>query len=294
MSQPPNRSSSDKPDESVPRYQAGRTLGQTVIAACQGDRAAAARLEPFLANMVRQDDWRELAVVLRRMLQGERDPNVLLPGLDLSGTLVVRQVLRGLGEEEPPSSAYDPDVYAFLTQLRQQWEPVIEVVVIAARAEGRQVEGLNALLSGFTESGDWRRLAGALRRVLEGERDPQVLFPGLNIAETVVVGEVLRALGEEPGVPRLLEPEGEGADQETSLDDLFTLVAQVARQDAPPGLREELYVILHRLARDPQAPEDLRALCRVLDRVLAGERDPDLSDLPPDLAERARRMLASI
>ncbi len=294
MTQSPNRFTSDRSDEPSQPRQMGTNLAQTVIAACQGSQEAATQLEPFLDDLAQQDDWRELAAMLRRVLEGERDPNVLLPGLDVMDTLVVRQVLRGLGEEEPPSSAYDPDVHTVLTHLRQQWQPVIEVVIIAAQAEGRRPEGLDTLLEQLDESDDWHELAGALRRIVEGERAPQALFPGLSGAEALIVGEVLRGLGVETGTPRMLGPEAEGPGREVNLDDLFTMVAQASRPDAPPEMGEQLHAITDRVARDPEAPDELRALCRVLNRVLAGDRDPDLSDLPPGLAQRARRMLASI
>ena len=52
---------------------------------------------PFLEQLSAQDDWRDLAATLRRVLAGERDPRVLLAGLDPTGTLVVADVLRALG-----------------------------------------------------------------------------------------------------------------------------------------------------------------------------------------------------
>ena len=52
--------------------------------------------------------------------------------------------------------------------------------------------------------------------------------------------------------------------------------------------------MLERLASAPQAPDTVRALARVLTRVLAGERDPDLSQLPDDLAGPVRDLLGRL
>ncbi len=178
-----------------------------------------------------------------------------------------------------------------LAQLREQWEPVIDVIVTVAEAGVPLPEGLDAFLGQIGVRDDWRALVPVLRRILAGERDPQALLPGLDATDTVIAGEVLRGLGVETGVPRLLEPEDEAEGEPMDLDDLFDLVAQACRPDAPPGLGEQLHAITHKIARDPDAPAELQALCRVLNRVLSGERDPDLSDLPPRLAQGARRML---
>jgi hypothetical protein len=47
-------------------------------------------------------------------------------------------------------------------------------------------------------------------------------------------------------------------------------------------------------AAQPCLPDELHALGRVLDRVLSAEHDPDLSGLPPQLADAVRGMLAGL
>jgi hypothetical protein len=48
------------------------------------------------------------------------------------------------------------------------------------------------------------------------------------------------------------------------------------------------------MSSDPNAPPEIRALGGVLNRVLSGEREPDLSALPPELAQAVRGMLGGI
>jgi hypothetical protein len=79
-----------------------------------------------------------------------------------------------------------------------------------------------------------------------------------------------------------------------SLGDFLALVAQACRPDAPPGLAAQLHGATRNMAAQEGLPEELRALGRLLNRVLSGERDPDLSGLSPALAEAVRGMLAGI
>ncbi len=68
-------------------------------------------------------------------------------------------------------------------------------------------------------------------------------------------------------------------------------MAQAGRPDAPPGLGEQLFRLTRTLASDPNAPPAVRALGNVLNRILCGERDLDLSGLPPELADAVRGIL---
>jgi hypothetical protein len=55
-----------------------------------------------------------------------------------------------------------------------------------------------------------------------------------------------------------------------------------------------LYALTRALSNDPDAPAEVRALGGVLNRVLSGEHDPDLSALPPGLAQAVRRMVSGL
>jgi hypothetical protein len=84
---------------------------------------------------------------------------------------------------------------------------------------------------------------------------------------------------------------GEGQGQAITLDQLLALVARAGRPDAPPGLAEQLFGLTRTMAAAPEAPPEVRALGRVLNHVLSGERNPDLSGLPPELADAVRAIL---
>jgi len=79
-----------------------------------------------------------------------------------------------------------------------------------------------------------------------------------------------------------------------TLDDLLGLVALACTPSAPPGLAAQLHAATRDMAAAPDAPAEVRALGRALNAVLSGDRNPDLSALPPELAEAVRAMLAQI
>ena len=78
------------------------------------------------------------------------------------------------------------------------------------------------------------------------------------------------------------------------LDDFLNMVVQACRPNAPPGLAEQLDHATRGMATQPNAPSGIRELGRVLNAILAGERDFDLSALPSELADKVRGVLAAL
>ncbi|MFH1808400.1 MAG: hypothetical protein ABIJ09_06640 [Pseudomonadota bacterium] len=68
-----------------------------VVAACRGDARAAEQIKPFLKHLSSQEDWRDLTAVLRRILDGEREAQHLVDGLDPTDSLIAGHVLDQLG-----------------------------------------------------------------------------------------------------------------------------------------------------------------------------------------------------
>ena len=73
-----------------------------------------------------------------------------------------------------------------------------------------------------------------------------------------------------------------------TLDDLLNLVATAIGPDAPAGLGERLFAATQSMATETNAPAEMRALGRVLNHILSGDREPDLAALPPELAAKIR------
>jgi hypothetical protein len=145
---------------------------------------------------------------------------------------------------------------------------------------------LSSTLDQMSRKDDWRALADALRRILNGARDPIALFASLDNTDALIAGDVLRALGVE--VP--LMGDEDGGDMVT-LDDFLSMIVAACQADAPDGLAEQLIGATRGMAAQPTAPAGMRELGRVLNAILSGERNPDLADLPPDLADKVQGVL---
>jgi hypothetical protein len=251
--------------------------------------------------------WQRVADAIHRIIGGERDAERLAMGMDRETGFIIHTILARLSGEAaptppaaraapPPPAGEGPGPSApALAELRRQWAPVVDAVIMVAQDGAPVPPDLAAFLDRMGASDDWRALVAVLRRILAGERDPAALLPGLDATDTVIAGEVLRGLGVDVDTPPLSGTgPGEGSQQAMGLEDLFDMVAQACQPNAPPQLGEQLYGLTQQLARDPRLPAEIQALGRVLNRILCGEREPDLSALPPELAQAVERLLAAI
>ncbi len=89
-------------------------------------------------------------------------------------------------------------------------------------------------------------------------------------------------------LPAWLQP-GQPQEQGLPVEAFIAAAVEAALQRQPAA--EDYFKKAAQLASDPAAPAPLRTLGRVLRSILSGERSPDLSQLPPDLAEAVRRAL---
>jgi hypothetical protein len=78
-------------------------------------------------------------------------------------------------------------------------------------------------------------------------------------------------------------------EQGVPLDRLLLLIERAIHGD--PNLQMQLIETMRQLANHPTAPREERALGDVLTGILIGNREPDLSKLPPDAAEEVGRLL---
>jgi len=76
---------------------------------------------------------------------------------------------------------------------------------------------------------------------------------------------------------------------EVSVEQFIQEAVSAARQKKP--VAEQFFNACGKMARDPNAPPEIRALGAVLQHILAGEKAPDLSALPPELAALVRKAL---
>jgi hypothetical protein len=102
-------------------------------------------------------------------------------------------------EQERASYAGTP---ASRHMLRQQW-PIIASAVPAVADPSVRLK-VEEALAGMIERG-WTDLVGALRRILDGERDEDMLCASLDAADSAIVGAVLRGI-EDPTTLKDIAP----------------------------------------------------------------------------------------
>jgi len=185
------------------------------------------------------------------------------------------------------------DVAKAIASIREQWRAVIQDVIAASQGDAQVAARLAPFFNTMSQRDDWRALMAALRRILAGERDPMQLLPGLDDTDVVIAGDVLRGLGVDVPLAGLEEEEDDGGDM-VSLDDFLDMVIAACRPDAPPGLADQLSEATRGMATQPDAPSGIREMGRVLNAILAGEREFDLSALPPQLADKVRQVLGAL
>jgi len=120
-------------------------------------------------SQAEQNDWLQLVVAIRSIMAGNRDETLLL-GLDDEDRVIVEAILRGL---------QDP---ATLPELSADFEsslaaPGIAGLVHAARGgnlQALQIVG-NLAKQMLVAGGDMGILAGRIRPLVDGERDPDRL-----------------------------------------------------------------------------------------------------------------------
>lgn len=76
------------------------------------------------------------------------------------------------------------------------------------------------------------------------------------------------------------------------LDQILLLVERAIRGDRQ--LLVQLFHTFQRLAYLPQAPPEGRQLGMILSRLLMGDRQPDLSGLPPDMVDEIQDFLSRL
>ena len=183
---------------------------RAVVAACNGNARAVQELEPFLNDVEKEDDWRNLVLVIRRIMQGERGVE-LMEGLDVVDATIVRRILGLLAGHSEPS----PQAAKNLVRPRRDPSPrtaqgdtpgggssegegitvedILNLVVAGAKGDqqagGQAYQIAQALQQDRNAPPEIRALGKGLQNVLEGLRGDEAVR-GLppEAAELVRVG----------------------------------------------------------------------------------------------------------
>jgi hypothetical protein len=158
------------------------------------------------------------------------------------------------------------------------WDPVIAGLAAAAHGDTGAATAAREYLAGYQDSQDWKALAAALQRVLDGERG-QDLAAGLDQIDTAIITRALDVVAGQASLPTVLWPAmGLGL----TLGDI--VAAAQGDETAAERARQDLAA----LAAEP----DLATLATALGHILDGSRDPALAD--PLSGDTERAMIATV
>ncbi len=152
------------------------------------DRAALPELMQTLAA-AEQQGWATLAGALRQIIDGKRDASVKL-GLDEEDRVIVDTVLRGL--ENPaslPALEQQPDGRAAAPGLAS-------MIAAAGHGDAKALAVLADMAEQMVRAGgDMARLGGVMRRLVNGERDGDLLMKGMGPLGRRLLLDILGELG---------------------------------------------------------------------------------------------------
>ena len=177
-------SDSDNFKEEVLQAHAG--LIHRVVMHCDEPGSA-----PDLAEILQQaedSDWKQLVATIRSIMSGNRDDSIL-QALDEEETIIIDSILRGL---EDPST---------LPALQADFQSNLSTIGIAnlihASCEG-SAHSLNIIANLARQmleiGGDFEIMAGHIRPMIEGERDPAKLTENMTEKGRKMMMEILAEL----------------------------------------------------------------------------------------------------
>ena len=174
------------PDKTQQILQAHAGLIHAVVTAAQ-NRDRLPELEAIL-DAALANGWGTLVAVIRRILGGTRDVQILT-GLDEEDRVIADAILRGL---QDPGSLPDPHARP---------DPALAGPGLAAlihAAGSGDLAALQLLADMGTQmlraGGDLARLSGILRRLVDHERDPDLLCRGMSPRGAQLVRSLLEEL----------------------------------------------------------------------------------------------------
>jgi len=151
--------------------QAHATLIHQVVRACQNEEAAI-ELKSVL-DVALQQGWDDLVKTIRLIVKGNREES-LLKGLDEEDTVIIKSILDGLRNPDTlPDVSQQGDATMAAPGLAQ-------IIQAASRGDAHALQAVSMLAEQMIAApGDMARLGGNMKRLVDGERDPDILCKGM-------------------------------------------------------------------------------------------------------------------
>jgi len=141
-----------------------------------------------MLEMAQQQGWDDLVRTIRLIVDGRRD-EALLNALDEEDTVIIRSILQGI---QNPASLPDPNQCADPTMAAPGLAHMIHA---ASRGDAQALQAAAYMTEQMINTqGDMRLLGGQIKRLLDGERNPDVLCKGMGPSGQQLVLSLLEEL----------------------------------------------------------------------------------------------------
>jgi hypothetical protein len=147
------------------------TLIHQVVQACHNSDQ---RTElASVLEVATEQGWLDLVKVIQRIVSGNRD-EALLNGLDEEDQVIITSILAGL---QDPSTLPDLDQQGDPTQAAPG---LAQMIHAAGRGDTQALQAVSQMAEQMTQApGDMARLGGNMKRLIDGERDADLLCKGM-------------------------------------------------------------------------------------------------------------------
>ena len=151
-----------------------------VVKACQNPEEKVP-LQAML-DIASQQNWTELVSAINTIVAGKRDMDVL-NGLDEEDSVIISAILQGL---QNPDTLPDPNQQANGAMAAPG---IAHMIHSASKGDTQALQALGFMADQMTNTqGDMRQLGGNIKRLLDGERDLDVLCKGMSTSgETLMI-----------------------------------------------------------------------------------------------------------
>ena len=137
-----------------------------------------------------KNGWVDLVKAIRAIIAGERSPTKLLANLDEEDATIIEATLRGIQNPTTlpdPNQKPDPNAAAIgiaqMVHMTAQGDPQSKIILGGVADQMRQA------------GGDMARLSGILKRLVDGERDLNILCKGMSLHGEKLVEKIVDELG---------------------------------------------------------------------------------------------------
>ena len=158
-----------------------------LVKACQNEQERLA-FEPQI-KVLQEQGWDQLSVVAQRILNGDRS-ETMLHGLDDEDTIIVSAVLDGI---QNPNTLPDLNARPKATDAAPGLASIIHA---AASGDASALNALSVMAQQMTQTGGaMAEIAGAMRQLVNGERDFDVLSKKMRQESKDLLIGILNELG---------------------------------------------------------------------------------------------------